>query len=76
MGEEIVRLVDLPSYRTGATVVEDENGDYNIYINARYGYNGQQKALEHEMEHIRNDDFRNGLPLEVCEENARKVAGE
>lgn len=76
MGEMIVRVVDLPSYRVGATVVEDENGDYNVYINARYGHNGQEKALRHELEHIRQDDFHNGKPIEICEENARKAAGE
>ena len=76
MGEVIVRLVDLPSHSVGASVEEDCNGDYNIYINARYGYLGQQKALEHELDHIENDDFRNGIPLRVCEKRARKAAGE
>jgi len=76
MGDVFVRLVDLPSHSVGASVEEDCNGDYNIYINARYGYLGQQKALEHELDHIVNDDFRNGIPLRVCEQRARKAAGE
>ena len=76
MGDVIVRVVDFGTVRIGASVEEDENGDYNLYVNARYGFIGQCKAFEHEMEHIRNDDFRNGLPLEVCEENARKAASE
>lgn len=70
MGEVIVRVVNLPAWKTGATVVEDENGDYNIYLNARFGYNGQQKALKHEYKHIMNDDFRNDLPIEICEQLA------
>ena len=76
MGDVIVRVVDLPTHKIGATTVEDENGDYNVYINARYGYNGQMKALEHEDEHIEQDDFHNGIPLKVCEYRAKKAANE
>lgn len=76
MGDVFVRLVDLPSHSVGATVEEDENGDYNVYVNARYGVNGQKKALKHELDHIEHDDFRNGQPLKVCETRARKAAGE
>lgn len=75
MGDVFVRMVDLP-HRIGATTVEDENGDYNLYINVRYGANGQHKAYEHEMDHIDNDDFRNGIPLITCESRARKAARE
>ena len=70
MGDVIVRVVNLPAWQTGATVVEDENGDYNIYLNARFGYNGQIKALEHEFRHIKFNDFHNGLPIEICERRA------
>ena len=76
MGDVFVRLVDLRSHSVGATVEEDCNGDYNVYINARYGYNGQLKALKHELDHIDNDDFRNEIPLCICEDQARKAAGE
>jgi len=76
MGDIIVRLVNLPSYCVGATVEEDCNGDYNVYVNARYGYNGQIKALDHEIDHIEHDDFRNGLPLKRCERRAKKASGE
>ena len=76
MDDVIVRVVDLPSYHAGATIIEDENGDYNLYINARYGYNGQRKALKHEHEHIKNNDFHNRIPIEVCESRAREAAGE
>ena len=76
MGDVFVRLVNLPSYCVGATVEEDCNGDYNIYVNARYGYAGQQKALKHELDHIEHGDFRNGVPLDLCEYRARKNAKE
>lgn len=76
MGDVFVRLVNLPSYSVGATVEEDCNGDFNVYVNARYGYIGQQKALKHELDHIENNDFRNGIPVEVVEKRAKKAAGE
>ena len=76
MGDVFVRVVNLPSYCVGATVEEDCNGDYNIYVNARYGYKGQQKALKHELDHIEHDDFRNGVPLDLCEYRAKKAARE
>jgi len=76
MGDVIVRVLDFDTCHVGASVEEDENGDYNLYVNARYGFFGQLKAFEHEMDHIDNDDFRNGLPLEVCEARAKKAAGE
>ena len=76
MGDVIVRVVDLPTHRIGATVEEDENGDYNIYINARYGNIGQRKAYNHELDHIEHDDFYNDIPLKVCEARAKHAAGE
>ena len=76
MGDVIVRMVDLPTHRIGATVKEDENGDYNVYINSRYGSIGQLRAFDHEMDHIEHDDIRNEIPLKSCEARARQRAGE
>ena len=76
MGDVIVRVVDLPTHKIGATVKEDENGDYNVYINSRYGCIGQHKAFDHEMDHIKHDDFRNGIQLSICEARARRAAGQ
>ena len=76
MDEVIVRVINLPAWKTGAAVVEDENGDYNIYVNARFGYNGQIKALEHEYRHIRHNDFHNSIPIELCEQYANGSDGD
>ena len=70
MGDVIVRLMDLPSWKVGGCVTEDENGDFNVYINSRYGYLGQIKAVKHEFSHIKNEDLRNDLSLDLCEERA------
>lgn len=52
----IVRYVDFPITVRGATIM-DNNGFYNIYINARLSIDAQKKALAHEMEHIAREDF-------------------
>ncbi len=51
MSDIIIRLVELPPKVNGVTIV-DENGDNNIYINARLSYDEAMKAIEHEMSHI------------------------
>lgn len=66
MNEVIVRLMDLPS-SVGGTTLEDENGDFNVYINSKCGYFGQLDALRHEREHIRQDDFRNKRAIKEVE---------
>lgn len=62
----IVRLVDLPA-SVGGLVSEDETGTYNIYINARHGYQEQRKSLEHELEHIQEDDLHNAKDIRSAE---------
>lgn len=52
----IVRIIDLPVTVKGMTVL-DEEGDYNIYLNARLSGDAQAVAFRHEIEHIRNGDF-------------------
>ena len=52
----IVRTIDLPTTVKGMTVL-DEEGDYNIYLNARLSGDLQAVAFRHEIEHIRRGDF-------------------
>lgn len=51
-----VLYLDLPCCIKGMTAL-DENGFYNIYINARLGYKEQQKTIRHELTHITRQDF-------------------
>lgn len=62
----IVRLKDLPCGINGVTIL-DEDGNYNIYINARLSYYGQREAYWHELKHIQRDDFYNNLPIQEVE---------
>ena len=66
MGETIIRIANLPRGINGF-VLEDSEGDYNIYINALLTYERQEEVIAHEMIHIIRDDFRNDLPIEVVE---------
>ena len=56
MDAVIVRIIDLPLGVKGMTV-KDEEGDYNIYLNARYSPDIQAIAFRHEVKHIQNGDF-------------------
>lgn len=58
MDDVIIRYIPLPTFVYGQTLL-DPNGDYNIYINANLSYEMQRKTLEHELRHVRRNDFRN-----------------
>jgi len=66
----IVRVVDFPRDVGGVNgmVLLDESGFYNIYLNARASWFQQRKALRHELDHIENDDFFNGKPIDEIED--------
>lgn len=66
MDEVIVRLQDMPTKMKGVTLL-DESGDYNVYINSRLSADSQREVLNHEMLHIRRDDFYNDLTIREAE---------
>ena len=76
MGEVIVRIVDELPVGIKAVTRLDPAGDWNIYLNGRLSFAVQQKALRHEMEHIRRDDWHSDLPLSQIESEVRKAVGE
>lgn len=66
MGEVTVRVVDM-EYGVDGCVFRDADGNYSVYINARNSYEVQQETLKHELKHILDDDFDNGLPIQLVE---------
>ena len=67
MEDIILRYVDMPEDMHGMTVT-DANNDYNIYINARIGFFAQEKAKQHELDHIRkNHLFSHNKTAVQCE---------
>lgn len=52
----ILRKIKLPPAVRGFVILDNES-DYNIYLNALNNVYVDQKTLQHEIEHIENDDF-------------------
>ena len=70
MGSYIfVRTIPLPCAVRAVTLPNDD-GTFDIYINARLPDELQQKALAHELKHIRKDHFYNDDPVWINEEEA------
>lgn len=61
-----VHEVSLP-YEVSGAVTPNDDGTFSVYINSRLSTDKQLKALRHEVDHIENDDFYNGKPIEAVE---------
>ena len=68
-GEYIIRVMDMPECLNGM-VKYDENDFANVYINAKLNVEARQKAADHELTHVINDDIHNDDPIEVIESRA------
>ena len=70
MGNYIfVRMIALPVSVPAVTIPNDD-GTFNVYINADLPELIQNRALEHELEHIRLDHFYNEDPVAQNEAEA------
>ena len=67
----MTRVITLPDGVSAMTVV-DENGDYNIYINAALTREAAECAMRHEMTHIRQGHFEVDRSVTECEKEARE----
>ena len=74
MNDIIVRIEDLPCGTNGVTVVA-ENGDYNVYINAKLSEVEQQRTYRHEVQHIIKNQFYSDKDVKVMEEEAEFFCG-
>ena len=68
-GEYIIRVMDMPECLNGM-VKYDENDFANVYVNAKLNAEARQKAADHELTHVINDDIHNSDPIEVIESRA------
>ena len=50
-----------------AFVMPNEDSTYSIFLDSRRSYSNRMADLEHELNHIRNGDFYNGLPIQSVE---------
>ncbi|MBQ3146833.1 MAG: hypothetical protein IJB91_03800 [Oscillospiraceae bacterium] len=70
MGNNIfVRSIPLPE-AVKAVVLPNDDGTFDIYINSNLPEEVQQKALVHELEHIRRNHFYNDDPVWLNEQEA------
>ncbi len=69
MTETHVRVVPLPLRVEGVTLPNDD-GSFDIYINAVLSPRKQQETLAHELRHIRAEHFSLDMPLARMERQA------
>ncbi len=69
MDNIIVRVIDLPDTVPGVTVL-DEEGDYNVYINAKLSHDNSRLTLNHELNHIKKSHFYTDKSVQECEKEA------
>lgn len=76
MGNYIfVRMIALPK-AVRAVVLPNDDGTFDIYINEMLPEEIQNKALEHEMEHIRRDHLGHHLKHQTVYLDFKKVMEE
>ena len=63
-----VRVVPFPVNSVGGMVMPNPDGSFSIYINSNLSQERQKEALDHELDHIRNNDFYNGKPIQEIED--------
>ena len=56
MDDVFIRYLPLPPTIKGLTVLDSE-GNYNVYLNSRLTYEANRATLQHELQHILNNDF-------------------
>ena len=73
MTDAHVRVVPLPLRVEGVTLPNDD-GSFDVYINARLSPARQQETLEHELRHIRHEHFYLDMPIDRMERQAEGEA--
>lgn len=68
-----VRTLELP-YRVKAVTLPECDGRYDVYVNSALPLEDQQKALRHELEHIRGGHFYSCAPVAENERAANGAA--
>ena len=70
-----IREIHMPASCRGF-VLEDCNGDYNIYINQDLSPEAKLRTLRHEQTHIRMGDTHSDLPVVDIEERCQNAMQE
>lgn len=62
-----IREVSFPFEVKAIVTPNAEDDTFSIYLNSRLSDDQKRKALEHEIDHIKNDDFYNDKSIEEVE---------
>lgn len=66
-GTDYFVYYDFFPYSIRGLVTTNEDGTYSIFLNKRYPLSVLKKTFLHEVRHIENEDFYNGLPIDQVE---------
>lgn len=69
-----VRYLAFPNTSVKAATYPNDDGSYDIYVNTLLSPAQQEKALQHELEHIRLGHFYSDSPIEQKEAEAEGLA--
>lgn len=61
-----IRYMEMPS-GIYACVTPNDDGTFSVYLDPRRSHDQQLADCSHEIRHIANDDFYNGLPIQEVE---------
>lgn len=61
----------MPSTRVKGLTVKDSEGNYNVYINAKLSNTEADKAMRHELEHIKRRHFWSNKSIYLIEKEAK-----
>jgi hypothetical protein len=68
MNDVFIYKVPLPAKIKGATILKDD--DYIVFINELLSEISQEKALNHELRHIKHNHLYDLRSVKVCEVEA------
>jgi hypothetical protein len=74
MEDIFVRYIALPPKIKGLTV-QDSKGNYNIYLNSRLTYEANLETLQHELDHVAENDFSSHQHINFIENKNEKWRG-
>lgn len=69
MNDIFIREIDLPP-GCGGFILEDPDGDYNIYVRRGDPPDRQRETVRHEVEHALRGHLQRDRTLEECEAEA------
>ncbi len=72
--EYYIRRVPFPNRSVRAATFPNDDGSFDVYVNALLSEAEQQRALEHELRHIRLGHFYSDEPLSQKEAEADGLA--